>query len=169
MRGHHHRRRISRAFPRAGGRVLDLTLTPRCSSGGWVVIDAWALFERRCHDPLLAVTFEEVPTGVPAPFAPPRGSWRARGLLVMAPVKRRCRRAVDPANAELVRWPERPTGRLKTGNCIPGTALRTGPVCGAGGSAMFPRERRIAVAGLRRSAGWGSAPRPSNHSDMAAR
>ena len=44
------------------------------------------LFERRGHDPLLAVSLEEDPMGFPCPIAPSRGSWRTPAA---APVKRR--------------------------------------------------------------------------------
>ena len=45
-------------------------------------------------------------------------------------------RDANAANSECVRWPKRPTSRLKTGNCTSGTALPMGPRCVAGVSAM---------------------------------
>lgn len=142
MRGSRYRwERISRGQARA---AEGLTLADGRVFGHPHPHLAWNLLERRCHDPLLAASLEEVLDGSRSPFVPPRGSWRAGGfLLVPAPVKWRRYRArpslpaADPAHAGIVRWPKRPISAPKTGGFAPGCTLRRGPACVTGVSTMF--------------------------------
>jgi hypothetical protein len=89
MRGHH-REEISRSSACA---TAPLTVPHACPEHLRFVR---SLSERRRRFPLLAVALAEVPVGVPAPFVPPRGSWR---IPAAASVKGRCRQACDSHEA----------------------------------------------------------------------
>jgi hypothetical protein len=112
MRGHH-RERISRGRARDGAR---LTLAGRWVFGHPHVHPAWSLLERRCHDPLLAVSLEEVLDGSRSPFVPPRGSWC---IPAAAPVKGRF--ATDPRSAGLAATA---AGGKHASSVLPAPALR---------------------------------------------
>jgi hypothetical protein len=73
-----------------GASTLSGPLASRASRHSQTGRGAHPLSQRRRRFPLLAVTLEEVPTGDPSPYAPPRGSWRTPAA---APVKRRGARA----------------------------------------------------------------------------
>jgi hypothetical protein len=88
------------------------------------------LLERRRRFPLLAVSLEEVPAGVPSPFVPPRGSWRTPAA---APVKGRgCHpnpRQPAPLAVVGVLSGRRVERRLPTNLCPTGAMMQHPPAC----------------------------------------
>jgi hypothetical protein len=155
MQGHH-RERISRGRARNGAR---LTFT---AGGRSHLHPAWSLLERRCHDPLLAVSLEEVLDGSRSPFVPPRGPWC---IPAAAPVKGRF--ATGQRSAGLAHRSSHRTGRPhpcpRCGHSGQVFVSNAGVECAWREAAR--RAHHPAMAGTGRSC---SALATSNHSDMAA-
>jgi hypothetical protein len=97
MPEHHperHEARLSRRAQSLDGWVgLSTPDLRSVCPGGW----ARDLLERLRSFPLLAVSLEEVPAGVPSPFVPPRGPWRTPAAV---PVKGAGVRLIRPWKCE---------------------------------------------------------------------